>query len=154
MQASVIHRDDSPVFYYGFLSSRISGVLSEYLRTHQIPESAKSTLEDARKLVSDVITAQKLFGKAKDAAVPSDRELDAFGCALEVIIANSAVFGVKDIRQLADLFQTINKTLEQILKDARPSSDKITQTRMFFKHLAERMLARLSAFEEAELTVA
>lgn len=154
MQTSAIHRDDSSVFYYGFLSSRISGVLSEYIRTNQIQESSKSTLEDARKLVSDVITGQKLFGKAKDAAVPSEHELDAFGCALEVILENRVIFGVEDIRQLRDLFQTISKTLEQLLKDARPPTAKISQTRMFFKHLAERMLARLSVVEEVELTVA
>src|SRR5947208_2189006 len=104
LQTSAIQCDDSSVFYYGFLSSRISGALSEYLRTQQVNDSSKAILGDARILVSDVITAQKMFGKPMDAAAPSDRELDAFGCALEVIVANSAAFGVKDIRQLANLF--------------------------------------------------
>jgi hypothetical protein len=156
MHATAVQREDSSVFHYGFLSSRISGVLNDYIETNQITPDSRRTLEDAYSLLMDITTAQRMFGADKETATPSERQLDAFGCALEVIVANSTSFGVKDVAELTQLFRSLYRTLEEILSETqpRPNVDVVRKTRLFFKNLAERMLAQLSIQEEQELSVA
>lgn len=150
-----IHQNDASIYYYGFLSSNVSGVLKASSVIEYIPTESKCMIADALALVQDVITAQKMFAAEIDAAAPSERGLDVFGCALEVILAHKESFGVKDIRELTTLFDTIKDTLQKLVEGGEaPSDAALTKTRMFFKHLAEHMLAQLSAPEEQTLSAA
>jgi hypothetical protein len=135
------------VFHYGFLSSRASGALKEYLDTGQLSKESREALQDAHDLLLDILAAQKLFSKEKETIAPSEAALNAFSCALEVIIAHQEDFGVKDLDGLSRLFETLRKVLQHLVNSAdgyQLAKMDVEKTRMFFKRLAELMLAQLS----------
>jgi hypothetical protein len=152
MATAVLGQQGIRAFRYGVLSSRASGVLKEYLDTGQVSEESQEVLEDAYALLLDILTAQKLFVKEKETVAPSEAALNAFKCALEVIIAHQEDFDVRDSEGLSRLFETLYRTLDYIISSSKehpskeqPSRDDIKKTRMFFKRLAELMLVQLSA---------
>lgn len=156
MATMVREQEGAKVFHYGFLSSRVSGALKEYLDTKQVSEESREVLQHAHALLMDIVTAQKLFGKEKEAVAPSETQLSAFNCALGVIIAHQADFDVKDVQGLSQLLETLHRTLRQLAIQPNghnlPQAD-VKKTRMFFKHLAELMLAQLSVAHEEKAPV-
>ncbi|HUI08667.1 MAG TPA: hypothetical protein VL486_16825 [Verrucomicrobiae bacterium] len=148
--APAFQRDEAEVFYYGFLSSRTSGALVSYLDTNRVSDDSKEVLTSASRLLTDILTAQQLFGQGKESVAPSETALDAYGCALEVIARHATEFDVREIEDLSKLFQTIGDTLDQLLSGGAPPQTDVRTTRAFFKGLAELMLAQLSAPEEEE----
>ncbi|MFC2172894.1 hypothetical protein ACFLU6_09730 [Acidobacteriota bacterium] len=145
--------DESMMFHYGFLSSRTSATLQGFLQNRKITQESKSLLKNASELLDDILIAQRLFGKEGYSAAPSEEELGAFGCALDVILAHRSEFNIKDIEDFAELFTTLHLTLQQLItsKNGRkPTRKDVRITRSFFSRLAELMLSQLAAPVEKE----
>lgn len=145
--------EEATVFYYGFLSSHTSEALKEYLKTGKVSGEFQGVLQDSHKLLSDIMKAEKLFGEKKEAAAPSKIALDAFGCALEVIIEHQKEFKIEDVKQLSELFKTLNNTLKELNSGKKPLTTNVEKTRMFFKRLADLMLGHLSTPEEERTSI-
>ena len=145
------------VFRYGFMSSRTSEALREYLDKGEISERSKSVLHDAHDLLKDILSAQDMFGSKMEAAAPAEKALDAYGCALEVIYMNRSDFGVNDVKALSQLFVTLYETLNRLIsiserggsqEKVAPDPGNVEKTRMFFKSLSRLMLAHRSVPQE------
>jgi len=140
-------------FSYGFLFSQVSQALQHYLRKGKIDPDEKAKLQDGYRLLLDITTAQKLFTEEKSAVAPSRIALDAFNCALEVILANKESFGVRDVSSFINLFNVLCETLKALIErpEKSPKEQDITTARTFFKKLAEAMLAEVSLPKEVVL---
>jgi hypothetical protein len=138
---------DARVFHYGFLSSRASEALTEYLDTGTTSDDSLPALEQADAFLQNILLAQAPFGQ-KEAAAPTESALDAFGCALEVIVAHRAEFEVDGWPQLSHLFDTLHRTLHQMVRREMPRREDVERTRAFFRRFASLMLAQVSVPEE------
>ena len=143
-------REETNVFHYGFLSSRTSAALDDYLDTKLVSSPSRAILEEANHLLEEILSAQKYFGKEKDAVISSDTTLNGFGCALEVIIANRSDFKVDSLYDFAAMFETLNNTIEQLLKGNQVKKTDVETTRMFFMRFSQLMLAQISSPIEAQ----
>lgn len=137
-------REETNVFHYGFLSSRTSAALDDYLDTKKVSVEASAVLTEANTLLENILSAQKNFGREKDAATSSETTLNGFGCALEVIIANPSEFKVNSLRDFANMFETLYKTIGQLLDGEQANRRDVEATRMFFMRFSQLMLAQVS----------
>lgn len=147
MSNALLNREEPAIFRYGFLSSRTSAALKEYLDQERVSEVSREVLRDAGGLLKDIVFAQGLFRQQGQLAASPENALDAFRCALEVIVSHKAEFGIQDVQELAQLFETIDKTLQKLAtlqSNQLPSRLDVEKTRMFFQRLAKLMLAQLS----------
>ena len=142
--------EETNVFHYGFLSSRTSAALDDYLDTKQVSTPSRAVLKEANHLLEEILSAQKNFGKEKDAAISSETTLNGFGCALEVIIANRSDFKVESLYDFATMFETLNSTIEQLLNGNQVRRNDVETTRMFFMRFSQLMLAQISSPIEAQ----
>ena len=145
--------EDTNVFHYGFLSSRTSAALDDYLDTKNVSTPSRAVLEEANQLLEEILSAQKNFGKEKDAAISSETTLNGFGCALEVIIANRSDFKVESLYDFATMFETLNNTIEQLLSGNSVKRNDVETTRMFFMRFSQLMLAQISSPTELQSMV-
>ena len=145
--------EETNVFHYGFLSSRTSAALDDYLDTKRVSTPSRVVLEEANHLLEEILSAQKNFGKEKDAAISSETTLSGFGCALEVIIANRNDFKVESLYDFATMFETLNNTIEQLLNGSQAKKTDVETTRMFFMRFSQLMLAQISSPTEAQSMV-
>ena len=145
--------EETNVFHYGFLSSRTSAALDDYLDTKQVSTPSRVVLEEANHLLEEILSAQKNFGKEKDSAISSETTLSGFGCALEVIIANRSDFKVESLYDFATMFETLNSTIEQLLNGSQAKKTDVETTRMFFMRFSQLMLAQISSPTEAQSMV-
>lgn len=153
MSTAILRGEEPSVFRYGFLSSRTSEAIKEYLDSGKLSESSRDVLKDADSLLSDILLAQGLFGEKNQFGGQTERTLEAFSCALEVIVKHRDDFGINDIKGLAELFETLHQTLGGLAvatTDAQISPQDIDKTRMFFKRFSKLMLAQLSVPQEGE----
>jgi len=112
-----------------------------------IEEENVDYLRNALTLLDGVISAQNLFFRVKDAASPTADDLDAYGCAMDVIVSNKRDFEIVTVGDLEILFNTMHDTLSKLTGNQSgelPSNENIDKTRLFFKELSEHMLAQLS----------
>lgn len=137
-------REETNVFHYGFLSSRTSAALDNYLDTKQVSTEAFAVLKEANLLLENILSAQKNFGREKDAAISSETTLNGFGCALEVIVANRSEFNITSLRDFANMFETLYKTIDQLLNEKQANKRDVEVTRMFFMRFSQLMLAQIS----------
>lgn len=136
--------EETNVFHYGFLSSRTSAALDNYLDTKQVSTEASVVLKEANVLLENILSAQKNFGREKDAASSSETTLNGFGCALEVIVANQSEFNITSLRDFANMFETLYKTIDQLLNGIQANKHDVKVTRMFFIRFSQLMLAQIS----------
>ena len=140
--------DNFSAFRYGFLSAQISQVLQEYLETSSLTPSSRGRIADGHALLKDIVTAQKTFvtkDEADRSSAPTYDELDAFTCALHVILANRDEFGVSDTRSFTQFFDGMYCTLNGLWKNNEvPDRAHIIKARTFFQRLADAMLAQMS----------
>jgi hypothetical protein len=144
-------REEAVAFHYGFLSSRTSGILKEYLDSHQIQPGSESILQEADRLLDDLLSAQALWEPHRNTAAASPEAVQALNCALDVMVAHHAEFQVSTWAELAGLFETIHDTLSQLLENRPPAEGDVHKTRMFFSRLAELMLAQITSQNETAI---
>lgn len=146
------NKEEPAIFRYGLLSSRTSEALSEYLDTGRVSDRSQEVLQGAYGLLKDIVWAQQVFGEKKKSVAPSELALDAFSCALEVIVAHKEDFGVTDMPGLIQLFETLHQSLVKLTVPSKAqelSREDVQRTKMFFRCLSKLMLAQLSVpYEE------
>jgi hypothetical protein len=134
-------------FRYGLLATEVSRVLGRYARTGTIAKLSLSVLRKGRQLIQEILAAQDVVSGTSNLAPPGARfDMQAYQCALELIIGNSEEFNVTSSADLEELFKQLDGTLNSLIEDVghSVSSASLNVSRLFFKHLADLMLSELS----------
>ncbi|MFA6082100.1 MAG: hypothetical protein WC773_01615 [Patescibacteria group bacterium] len=135
--------DRSTAFRYGFMSSKASGALGQYLNSGQVSPDQQGAVNQARAMIVNVVQAHSMFVDPGAKFAPTVEMLDACGCALGVVNAHPDDFGVNTPDDFARLFIQFQETLNTLANGTAQRVD-VERCRKFFRQLAGQMHGWLS----------
>lgn len=136
---------------YGFVSARAARVLETFLNGDDVSATAPEVSSGAKQLVNDLMRAQSFYNAEPDAVAPGGEALDAYSCALALIINQKAEFGIAQFADLITFIQALDRSVKALAEGKTNTLDKAdaTKAQLFFAHFSQRMLAELNRSKDS-----
>jgi hypothetical protein len=131
---------------YGFVSARTARLLESHLNGQDIAEKSQEVSAGAMQLVGDLLQAQSFYEAESNAVAPGGEALDAYSCALSIIISQKSEFGIDKFSDLVNFIRALHTSVEALAKGGTGKLDKADaeKAQLFFAHFSRRMLAELN----------
>lgn len=131
---------------YGLISARFAGILHEFILTSNAPKDIDDTLEGAGALVSDIALVRVFYRQGHDSVAPGSDALDAYSCALQVVLEQRKDFGIDKFEDLVGFIDDLSASVKLLRGGTLDQKElpKAKTAELFFSRFSQRMLMELN----------